>query len=299
MENPTSLTIIAAGLVLAQVFETTRPPVFTRFRPENSTARPVVNSSHLRRNCFAGCPILQRAYYDFGPTFLIARQAYALEVSGRDKVPLWVSEYVTASELDSHASGSLRYVADPLLPPQERSEPNDYRNAPFDLAPLASLAHQRTLKEVQADVFFMSNVAPQVPEFHRQVWKHLDFLTRRWIQARGAAYVITGGFFYDRREEDPAVATGAVRYLTIGPGRVAVPTHFYKIIIARNPRSHLFESIAFVLENRAYREPYDEQSYIRSIKWIEDRTGIRFMSQLEATDVARLKETEAQLWPTR
>lgn len=294
---------IAIALVLmcrvasSQVLDAVRVPVFTRYRAAAPTAIPPPNPEYMKRHCFAGCPVLERDAYDHGDTFVIAREGYVLEASAQDKIPLWVAERVSRAQLDGDATRTARFQPDPLLPRGRRSEPKDYRNVPFDRGHQAAPGNQNRNQLRKDETFFMSNVAPQVPDFNRQAWKYLETLVRKWVRTRGTVWVISGGFFYDPKEEDPSSATGVVIYKVIGPNRVAVPTHFFKIVIAQNPDTSALEAIAFVLANRRYAEPYDAQGYVHSIQWIEERTGIHFMPELGPSSALHLKHIEARVWP--
>jgi DNA/RNA endonuclease G (NUC1) len=116
-------------------------------------------------------------------------------------------------------------------------------------------------------------------------------------------FVITGGMFYDKAEEDAETADGFVEFEAIGPNLVSVPTHFYKIVVAKNAGGD-WEAISFVLENRAYplvpKGKYDYAPYVQAIDWIEERAGINFMPLLDEDDPAleeRLERKPAELWP--
>jgi len=61
--------------------------------------------------------------------------------------------------------------------------------------------------------------------------------------------MITGGMFYDEAEDDVATADGLVNYESIGTGQVSAPTHFYKIVVAKNA-SDQWQAIGFVLANQ-------------------------------------------------
>jgi DNA/RNA endonuclease G (NUC1) len=133
---------------------------------------------------------------------------------------------------------------------------------------------------------------------NQQIWRELEDLTRDWTELRGDSFQITGGMFYDPAEEDPATADGMVEFEQIGPGNVAVPTHFYKIIVAKRPGTNTFEAMAFVAENVGHERPFDFAGLLVSIDWLEDRTGIDFLPNLTAAEEQRLERDVSALWPT-
>jgi len=115
------------------------------------------------------------------------------------------------------------------------------------------------------------------------------------VQKAGMAYEITGPVFYDPKEDDTATADGTVQYKTIGANKVAVPTHFYKIVIAREG-GQPWKAIAFVMENRKYDRPFHFDQYIRSIDWIEKHTGLDFMPEMDLQEQRRIEGTASPMW---
>jgi endonuclease G len=245
-------------------------------------------------HCFAGCPA-RSPDWEFGPTELIVRDGYALEHSSLDKIALWVAERVDRSQLQGSVPRRNKFAPDPQLS-GPRAELADYRGSGYDRGHQAPAGNQTTDQRLKDETFFLSNMAPQEPNLNQQLWATLEDKTRVWVHASGHAYEITGGFFYDPQEENPTTADGIIDYTTIGPGDVAVPTHFYKIIIAPDDTGTV-QAIAFVAANHAHQRPFDFATLIRSIDWIEERTGIDFMPGLSASEEARLEASPAALWP--
>jgi len=82
----------------------------------------------------------------------------------------------------------------------------------------------------------------------------------------------------DRTQRD----SGIVKVKWIGRGRVAVPTHFFKIMVLPKPGDKA-TCVGYVLENRKHpnQSPHDFSQYIKSVDWIEERAGINFMPDLD------------------
>ena len=87
-----------------------------------------------------------------------------------------------------------------------------------------------------------------------------------------------------------------------GDTRVAVPSHFYKIILA--PRHDLFwETISFLLPHQQQTQNNDATltNAIVSIDQIESLAGIDFLTAIAAQDANREQTIEAftatALWP--
>lgn len=278
----------------------TRRAIFTTKAATATAGADAETERRRKRNCFSGCPKLERDRFDFGASMTISREGYVLESSLVDKIPFWVAEFVTTEQLSGNVPRVNKFRPDPEIPVGERAELIDYRGSGFDRGHQAPAGNQTTDEQLKVETFFLSNIAPQVPALNQQIWRELEDKTREWTEARGESYQLTGGMFYDPAEEDAETADGVVDFETIGPGRVAVPTHFYKIIVAKNPETHIEEAMAFVAENEAYERPFDFEGLLVAIDWIEERTGIDFFPNLSEAEEARLERNPAPaLWPTQ
>jgi endonuclease G len=246
------------------------------------------------KNCPFGEPKLEETV-NVGPTDLIARDGYVLMHSAVEKIPLWVCEYVVKDQLTGSLTRDDKFQPDPLLKKGRRAELIDYKSSGYDRGHQAPAGDQTKDATRKLETFYLSNMAPQVSALNQQIWRELETHVRDWIIERGSGYVITGPMFYDPKEENADTATGVVKHKVIGPDEVAVPTHFYKIVVAKDS-SGQWQSIAFVMENRKYTKPFDFSKYIEPIEWIQERTGINFMPELDTVEQKRLERNASPLW---
>ena len=251
----------------------------------------------ITTNCPLGAPKKQ-ASADFGPTRLIVREGYVLEHSATDKIPLWVCEAVTPAQV----SGPLTrpkpepFAPDPKLDKGRRAELSDYKKSGYDRGHQAPSADQTVDRKLQAETFFLSNMAPQTDELNQRIWKALEERARELARTNGPACIITGPLFYDEAEDDSHTADGYVEHQVIGKG-VAVPTHFYKIVLWRNAAGK-WQGTAVVMRNQktAFPKPYHYNDYVRSIEWIEERTGLNFNPELPGQEVGRVERAANPVW---
>ena len=277
-----------------------------RHQPVQVHLRPAIASTHVAREagltdqqkqqvaneCFMGMPV--KHSNDLGPTEYIYRDGYVLEHSSIDKIPLWVCEHVQASQLGTDTERSNQFQVDPALR-GPHSTPADYDRTGYDRGHQAPAGNEGKDQNLQNQTFYMSNMAPQLPKLNRDSWKTLEELTRTWVKTYSEAYEVTGPIFYDPKEDNPSTANGTITYLTIGQG-VAVPTHFYKLIVVKNGSG--WKSIALVMPNISkYSAPYHLEQYIQSISWVEDHTGLTFMPNLTAAQRVALKSSKSAMWP--
>ena len=268
--------------------------------------RPAIATAHVVREagltgtqkqqvanlCFMGMPT-KRAD-NLGPTEYIYRDGYVLEHSSLDKIPFWVCEHVKKEQLGTDTERSDRFKADPDLH-GPKSTPADYDRTGYDRGHQAPAGNQGKDQNLQDQTFFMSNMAPQLPKLNRNAWKSLEELSRSWVTRYSEAYEFTGPIFYDPKEDNAATADGTITYYTIGAG-VAVPTHFYKIIIVKDGGD--WKSIAFVMPNvSTFKSPYHLEQYIQSVEWVEDHTGLTFMPDLTAAQRIQLTKSKSAMWP--
>ena len=143
-----------------------------------------------------------------------------IEWSDRDRVPLRVTETVTAE--DVAASDRLGrhcvFRVDTELPEGTRSTPDDYTRSGFDRGHLAA-EHDFSTIEGKRLSCLMSNIAPQEPDLNRGLWVGIENAARGAAKSTGCVTIITG----------VVVESGARR---IGADAVAVPSAFWKVVVS-------------------------------------------------------------------
>lgn len=255
----------------------------------------------IQRVCLYGEPTHGQGWAH-GPTVEIIRPGYVLENSVADKIPLWVCEHLGPENLNG---GLTRpdpepFAPDPKLAPGKRAELGDYRGSHYDRGHQAPSADESKDKQRQRDTFYLSNMVPQNGPFNQHAWKNLEDLVRNWAQARGEAYVITGPMIYDPKEDEAQTATGLLNYKTIGD-HVTIPTHLYKIVVLRD-KGGQWRSLAFVMENKTWPATVNYRDFLKSIHWIEERTGLNFMPGLDLPSNQALRQqleftAPTEVWP--
>lgn len=294
------LTLIAATILL---FGCATPgPIGNRWQRVHYGAHFTPQKSELTVDdqtvaqglCPAGMPT-PIAGVDIGATEFVVRKGYALQFSNDLKIPYWVCEHLTSQSVSGTLTGrSTTFHPDPQVK-GPHSENADYSNSGYDKGHQAPNADQTVDKTLREETFYLSNVAPQVPENNQRVWKSLEERVRSWAKEYGEVWAITGGLLYDPKEDNASTADGWVKYDVIGKDGVAVPTHFYKIVARREGDS--WAAIAFVLENRAYPTPYAWQTYVEPVVWVQERAGFDFLPELDPAAADAIEQSAATVWP--
>ncbi len=215
---------------------------------------------------------------------VLYRQGYVLCHDNEKKVADWVSYHLTDGYLIKRTGRTDDFRPDPNLPEGQRSELKDYRGSGYDRGHLAPAGDMTRSEEIMSESFLLSNMAPQVGiGFNRGIWRQLESKVRGWAEDRRNLYIITGPIY---AEED---------YETIGPNNVAVPTHFYKIVVSCTETYEDIDAIAFILPNEKISSSPLE-GFITTIDEVEDSTGLDFLHELEDAIENDLESLVAEMW---
>ena len=216
------------------------------------------------------------------------REGYALAEDARLKIPLWVQYEISPEDLNDKVERDKEFVPDTSIPYGSRSELSDYQGSGFDKGHMAPAADMKRNQQVQDDCFLLSNIAPQIGVgFNRQIWQNLETAIRGWVEQRGTLTIITGPVFEAEAK--------TVKYQVIGTSAVAVPTHFYKIVVdSKNEKST--DALAFLLPNKDLRG-HEFGEYLISIRDIEKLTGLDFLSALPKEVQDKVESAKAtRIW---
>lgn len=196
---------------------------------------------------------------------LLCRTGYLLAHDPDRKTPIWVAEHLTYQKAVATMARTNNFQPDPDLEEGERAELSDYKSSGYDRGHMAPAGDMRWDQQAMTESFYLSNMVPQVGKGMNQgIWKDMEEKVRHWALDRGELYIYTG----------PIYANEAPK--TIGAGKVAVPTHIYKIVY--DPIR--VEAIAFIMPNAKLKSS-DTPNYIVPIREVEEKTGLNFLSRLK------------------
>jgi len=213
------------------------------------------------------------------------REGYVVGHDGRLKIPVWIQYELGRGDLTGIAVRRDDFRADASIPYRCRAETEDYEGSVYDRGHMAPAGDMKRSEKVMSESFLLSNMAPQVGEsFNQDIWKRLETAVRGWVQQRGRLTIITGPIF--------AIQSNRVTYDVIGENNVAVPTHFYKIVVDNNDPDNV-QALAFMMPNDDLSDE-NYRDYLTTINRIELATGIDFLSALPAAVQDAVESTEAQ-----
>jgi len=293
-----------------------RPAMFTKY--ERNDKLNAAQKKLVADQCLAGMP-KRREGAPHGPTRYVLRKAYVLETSLELRMPLWVCEKLTDKDVVGKEERSkAKFRADPDLLRFPHTREDDIPKTGFVQGHMAPDKNRQD-PDMKAETFFLSNIVAQAgntqirKNFNSGIWLSLENKVREWTKARKECWIITGAFLHEPAEEAESTADGLVDYFVVGKSPVAVPTHLFKIVVAKNANKD-WESLAFVFENRSYKpksppknrkiDPNEPESdpklYLKSIQFIEERTGFDFFPNPEIDFDPKLLRTvtATDLWET-
>ena len=159
-----------------------------------------------------------------GP-FILHRKGYSLCFNAATKNPIWTYEKLSKGSVSGRSKRSNNFQQDPDIPSHLGSTPSDYRHSKLDRGHLVPAGDFKNDQQAMNETFLMSNISPQTPSFNRGVWRSLEERIRKIVDRSLSVSVATGPLFLP--------VNNIVSYRVIGEGAVAVPTHFFKVVLIK------------------------------------------------------------------
>lgn len=257
------------------IFGTVSAAVPVPVEEVNLTATPA-RISQIMKYGFPGLDHV-RSYSDF-----------VLSYDRRNRVPHWVFEHLTPASVarnDAVDRSKCDFRADESIHPFFRAHNTDYRRSGYDRGHMAAAGNHRRHQKHCEDTFFLSNMAPQVGQgFNRDSWNRLEMYVRKLTQTYPNVYVCTGPLYLPRKEDDGKTY---VKYEVIGTNTVAVPTHFYKVIVGETADKQL-DMEAYVMPNQVISDDTPLQVFQVPPETVERAAGLLFFDQVNRKQLRRI-----------
>ncbi|KAI8144997.1 hypothetical protein BJV82DRAFT_666914 [Fennellomyces sp. T-0311] len=227
---------------------------------------------------------------------IVYRNAYVVSYNRRDRNPNWVAEHLTPASLQRMEGVDRQksnFQEDANIPPQFRARLADYFKSGFDRGHMVPAADVKFDQEAMNETFYLTNISPQVGEgFNRDYWAHVENFCRSLTKSFPDVYVFTGPLYLPHQEADGKFY---VKYQVIGnPPNVAVPTHFYKVILTE--RNGKYSAGAFVLPNAPISDDTPLERFKVPLDAVERGAGLTFFDHMDKNGLHDLcKETKCQI----
>lgn len=203
-------------------------------------------------------------------SFIVHRSGYSLAYDPHHRNPAWVYEHLTAENAtgneDQHYSA---FKEDPNIPEHLRTTVVDYRNRGLDRGQMAAAANYPSNAETKNDTFYFTNICPQCPHLAEGYWPKFEQYIRDLTKDYAHVYVVTGPLYLPYQEKGGRF----VKYRVVGPNDVAVPSHFFKVLILEDKQGKK-EKIAYILPN--YEIPLDTpfEAFKTTVQSVEKAAGM-------------------------
>ncbi|KAH8387877.1 hypothetical protein KR093_010044 [Drosophila rubida] len=221
---------------------------------------------------------------------------FVLSYDRRNRIAHWVCEHLdggcledggnvdttntTASTTTRAASGpqaggnQIALNMDNSIPLMFRASPRDYQNTDWVAGHLASPHNYVCDESKYLETYLMPNIAPVSRGLKTDVWMRLESYVRELAIKCGSVYVYTGPLFMPQRI---TFRNWAIRHQVIGMNTVAVPTHYFKVIIAECKSKETFPYVeGYVVPNVDVDKNLDLSSFLSDIQDIEHFAGLKF-----------------------
>uniref|UniRef100_A0A2P2IDK2 Endonuclease n=1 Tax=Hirondellea gigas TaxID=1518452 RepID=A0A2P2IDK2_9CRUS len=205
---------------------------------------------------------------------------FVISYDTRTRIPHWVFEHLTAqnvakndtvdrSKSDFHEDGSIHDYF--------RSTNQDYKRSGYDRGHMAAAGNHRLNQRHCDQTFLLSNMAPQVGRgFNRDKWNELEHHCRQLTRKSRNVYVCTGPLFLPRSEDDGNLY---VKYRVLGSNHVAVPTHFFKVLLIES-ESRDMHLESYLLPNAAIESSTPLSTFLVPVEVIERASGLLLFDKI-------------------
>lgn len=281
------ISLIIAPLVLAGLAGVLAGESFSKeqyfYRPPNYECPQA--DSKVAKEFFDGASVYGLPSKDN----LKLAENYILSYDRKLKHPIWVLEHLKEGQMKLRAAkrNESFFAEDLSLHEYFQSTNEDYFATGYDRGHMAPASDNKASQKLMDQSFCLSNIAPQLPGLNRGAWVRLETYVTHLARRSKNLYVVSGALFLPIETPDgPEVV-----YKVLGPNHVAVPTHFYKVLLTEDKGGNLAME-AFLMANSP--ETTEEQklstfriNVIRDLPKIERASGLIFFDKVDRTRIER------------
>lgn len=237
----------------------------------------VLNDSMPQNERWDGKPAVGQAKSQFSDfpiiTPIFERNGYKVAYDGKNRNPSVVMQVLTYESTQGEAKrDDGQFKEDPSLPKHLRAGLSDYRSSGYDRGHMAPAADFKGNPKGMEESFLLTNMCPQDPQLNRGYWskfeKHIRDLTKIYKSVKA----FTGPLYLPQTGKD---GQRYVIYKVIGKNDVAVPTHFFKVLVLEKANGKK-ESKAYILPNEAIEPAVPLDKFKCTVEKVEKAAGIIF-----------------------
>ncbi|XP_076985889.1 nuclease EXOG, mitochondrial [Tamandua tetradactyla] len=208
---------------------------------------------------------------------------HALSYDQAKRVPTWVLEHISKSKLKGDADRKhCKFKPDPDIPPTFSAFNEDYFGSGWSRGHMAPAGNNKFSTKAMAETFYLSNIVPQNFDNNSGYWNRIEMYCRELTERFEDVWIVSGPLTLPQTGDD---GKKTVNYQVIGEDNVAVPSHLYKVILARrSPLSTEPLALgAFVVPNEAIGFQPQLTEFQVSLQELEKLSGLVFFPRLDRT----------------
>lgn len=232
--------------------------------------------------------------------FLCRQDRFVIGYDTQLWAPRWVLEKTDKKNLEGKEVHNYRdWRPDPFVPSASRVIPQHYdKKITEDKLRILQLASAKnvTANEIKTShTYYLSNSVPFVfLEKKPTAWARLEDSVVQWTKDKSQLLVISGPMYANGMSLGWTGPMKKKRRTSDSDQRsIAIPTHFYKIIVDEKTKS----GIAFVVPNNTAGAS-DLPSMAKSIQYVEGQAGFNFFPEMSAEDRAQIvNRVNVSSWP--
>ncbi|BDA47734.1 probable endonuclease G, mitochondrial [Coccomyxa sp. Obi] len=211
-------------------------------------------------------------------------QNFVLSFDSRTRNPRWVLEHITRAQTRGDGNRkNVEFYEDKELDQRFRSRLSDFRESGYDRGHMAPAANHKETADTMLETFVLSNISPQVGRgFNRDYWARFERFINLLTRTCDDVYVVTGPLFLPSKTPLGYM----MQHPMIGqpPRMVAVPTHFFKVVLAERTAVNSVDSDtsteavmgAFVLPNAPLQADLPLTAFSVPLEALEEAAGLQF-----------------------
>ncbi|XP_075444024.1 nuclease EXOG, mitochondrial isoform X1 [Ascaphus truei] len=228
-------------------------------------------------------PFLEEYGFPLSGTEVKLYSNHALSYDQAKKTPRWVLEHLSQDKTVGNADRKhCKFKADPNIPHIFSAANEDYIRSGWSRGHMAPAGDNKFSSEAMAESFYLSNIVPQNYENNAGFWNRFEMYCRELTKRFNDVWVVTGPLALPLLQED---GKKRVTYQVIGKDDVAVPSHLYKVVLARRSKVSAEPLVigAFAVPNVPISFDHQLPEYQVQLEDLEKMSGLVFFPQVDRT----------------
>ncbi|XP_002134807.1 endonuclease G, mitochondrial [Drosophila pseudoobscura] len=203
---------------------------------------------------------------------------FVVSYDRRNRIAHWVCEHLKGECLTYRDPQTLEkpneYIPDASIPTMFSANMRDFRNSEWVGGHMASPQNYKCDIAMFTEAYKFPNIVPISRALKNNVWLRLEHYVRELALKSGSVYVYTGPMFMPQRI---TFRNWAIRHHVMGMNTVAVPTHFFKVIISEHKQNDDLPFVeGYVVPNAEVDAETDLRSFLADVRDIEHFAGLKF-----------------------